>query len=419
MTEIDLSSVHPMDPAFQQDPFPYYAALRDRAPVYRHEGLGMFFVSRYENVFEVLHQPRLFSSAWGNSAGLPFVPGHEEEIAEIGKEGFPGVSTMLTADPPVQTRYRKSVGRAFSTRRVQSLEPGIRGIARDLVGRFPERGTVDLPRELTIPLPVRVIARLLSIPEEREPDVKRWSDDSVAALGVVIDPTRALEAARGIVEFQRFMAALIQERQEHPVDDFLSELADADFEDETGVVRKLGTPEMLSIVQQLMVAGNETTTKSLNEVLKLLVENPTEWKRIRQDPSIIPGMVEEGLRLSSPNQGLFRLATEDTELAGVPIPKGSMCWIMFGSANRDERTFPDPDRFDPSRENLREHLAFGRGAHFCIGAPLARLEMKVLFEELAKRVETMQLPPDFELEYEPSFILRGLRALTIEVTRTR
>jgi len=419
MGEIDLASVHPMDPAFQQDPYDYYAALRDRAPVYRHESLGMFFISRYRTVFEVLQQPRLFSSAWGNSAGFPTAKGAEGELAEIGARGYPAVNTMLTQDPPIQTRYRKAVGKAFSTRRVGSLEPGIRKVARDLLERFPMRGQVEVPRELSIPLPVRVIAQLLSIPEENEVDVKRWSDDSVAAIGVTLEKERALEAARGIVEYQNFMAGLIEARREHPQDDFLSELAAADFEDEAGSIRKLEMPEMLSLVQQLMVAGNETTTKSINEVLKVMVENPQSWKQIREQPELIPGMVEEGLRLSSPNQGLFRLATEDTELEGVEIPKGSMCWVMFGSANRDERVFPDPERLDPTRENLRDHLAFGRGAHFCIGAPLARLEMRVLFEELASRVETMRFAPGASLEYEPSFILRGLRNLLIEVERTR
>jgi cytochrome P450 len=128
-------------------------------------------------------------------------------------------------------------------------------------------------------------------------------------------------------------------------------------------------------------------------------------------------MVDEGIRLASPNQGLFRIATRDTEIRGVPIPKGARVWVMFGSANRDESVFPEPDRFDPDRPNLNEHLAFGRGAHFCIGAPLARLELRVVFEQLARRLERMQIPDDFELVYEPSFILRGLESLDVELVK--
>ena len=410
----ELARYHPMDPAFQQDPFPHYAKLRAEAPVYLHPRFGMYFVSRMETVREVLGQPRLFSSRWAQSAGMPPAKGAEKELAEIAATGYRPVDTMLTADPPIQTRYRKAAGKAFSTRRVLSLEPRVREITDELIDALPDRGTIDVMNDLAIPLPVRVIAELLSIPPERGADVKRWSDDAVSSIGVSITPERAIQAARGIVEMQHYLAELLTERQETPRDDFLSELAHADFEDETGALRKLEIPEMLSIVQQLMVAGNETTTKGLNEMVKLLIEHPLEWKRVKEDPQSIPKVVEEGLRLASPNQGLFRVVTEDTELEGVAIPKGARLWVMFGSANRDESVFPDPDRFDPTRENLNETVTFGRGAHFCIGAPLARLETRVFVEQLASRIETLQFAPGETLTYEPSFILRGLKGLEIE-----
>jgi cytochrome P450 len=278
---------------------------------------------------------------------------------------------------------------------------------------------VDFLRQMSIPFPVRVIARLLSIPPEREADVKRWSDDSVASIGVKISVERALEAARSVVEMQHYLASLLKERKKSPRDDFLSEMVAAEFEDVHGNQRHLDIPEMISIIQQLMVAGNEATTKGITETLKLLVENPPEWKRIQEDPASIPAVVEEALRLASPNQGLFRICTEDSVVAGTAIPKGSMLWVMFGSANRDERVFPDPDRFDSTRPNLNDTVAFGRGAHFCIGAPLARLEVRILFEELAKHVEEIRFAPGTTLEYEPSFILRGLAELEIEVVRRK
>jgi cytochrome P450 len=415
VSEVSLDGYNPMDPATQQDPFPYYEALRRKASVYPGEN-GMFFVSGHAAVLEVLQQPNTFSSQWANSAGAPPVAGTEEEMEKIFAEGYPPVSTMLTLDPPLQTRYRKSVGKAFSTRRIASLEPRIRKIATDLLDAWPETGRVDFMRQLSIPFPVRVIADLLSIPLDRDADVKRWSDDSVASIGVEISAERALEAGRSVVEMQKYMASLFKERRANPQDDFLSELVAADFEDMEGNVRKLDISEMISIVQQLMVAGNEATSKGITEIMKLLIENPEEWKLLREDPSRIPTMADEGLRLASPNQGLFRLCTEDSEVAGVKIPKGQMLWVMFGSANRDEEVFPDSDRFDPSRKNLSDSFAFGRGAHFCIGAPLARLEIQVLFEELAKRLETIRFAPGTTLEYEPSFILRGLKELEIEIT---
>lgn len=413
---LSLEGYDPMDPAAQQDPFPYYEALRNEAPVYRGP-TGTFFVSRHDAVIEVLRQPNTFSSQWGNTAGAPPVPGAEAEVAAILADAYPAVNTMLTLDPPLQTRYRKSVGRAFTTRRIESFEPHVRDLTRQLLDAWPTKGRVDFMKQMSVPLPVRVIAHTLCIPVEKEADVKRWSDDSVAAIGVKISKERGLAAVRGVVEMQHYMASLLDGRRQQSQGDFLSDLVVADFEDAAGQVRKLETAEMLSILQQLMVAGNEATTKGINEILKLLIQHPEVWKQVALDPSLIPAMVEEGLRLASPNQGLFRIATEDSEVAGTPIPKGSMLWVMFGSANRDERVFPEPDRFDPTRENLTDSVAFGRGAHFCIGAQLARLELRVLFEELVNGIESMAFAPGTTLEYEPSFILRGLKELQIDMVR--
>ena len=413
---VSLEGYDPTDPGAQQDPFPYYAALRERAPVWQGP-TGVYFVSRHDAVQEVLEQPNLFSSEWANTTGPPPIAAEDEEIRAVYASGYPPANTMLTLDPPLQTRYRKAVGRAFTMRRVQSMESRIRELAVELIEAWPREGRVDFMPQLSIPYPVRVISHALSIPLEREHDVKRWSDDSVSAIGVEISRDRALEAGRGIVEMQHFLAERVEDRRAEPQDDFLSELAATEFEGADGEVRPLSIPELLSILQQLMVAGNEATTKGITEVAKLLVQHPEEWKRIQEDPSMIPAAAEEGLRLASPNQGLFRVCTADTEVAGTRIPKGAMLWVMFGSANRDERVFPDPDRFDPTRENLNDVFTFGRGAHFCIGAPLARLEIRVLFEELARRVERWSLAPGASLTYEPSFILRGLERLELDVTR--
>jgi cytochrome P450 len=411
-----LEGYDPMDPRVQQDPFPYYEALREHAPVWRAAS-GIYLVSQHAAVREVLEQPNLFSSQWGNTAGPPPIAVGDDEMLAIYAEGYPPVSTMLTLDPPLQTRYRKAVGRAFTVRRVQAMEPRIRRIAIDLIESWPRTGHVDFMAQMSVPFPVRVISHALSIPASREGDVKRWSDDSVSAIGVEIARERALEAGRGIVEMQKCLATLVEDRQQNPRDDFLSELTASQFEDAEGRLRPLDVPEILSILQQLMVAGNEATTKGINEIVKLLVERPDQWQKVQRDPALIPAIAEEGLRLASPNQGLFRVSTEDTEVAGTPIPKGSMLWVMFGSANRDARVFPDPDRFDPSRTNLNDVVTFGRGAHFCIGAPLARLEIRVLLEELAKRVESWGFSPGMSFEYEPSFILRGLKRLDLDVIR--
>ena len=413
---VSLEAYDPMDPAVQQDPFRHYAALRDRAPVWQGPS-GTYFVSRHEAVREVLEQPNLFSSQWANTAGPPPIAAGDEEILAIYQEGYPPVSTMLTLDPPLQTRYRKAVGPAFTPRQMQAMEPRIRRIAVDLIEALPRKGVVDFVQQMAVPYPVRVISHALSIPSERERDVKRWSDDSVSAIGVEISRERALDAARGIVEMQHTLAELVESRRAEPEEDILTAIAKAEFVDAEGETRALNVPEMLSILQQLMVAGNEATTKGISEIVKLLAEHPEQWARIQRDPSAIPAVVEEGLRLASPNQGLFRVCTADTEIAGTRIPEGSMLWVMFGSANRDERVFPDPDRFDPDRDNLGEAVTFGRGAHYCIGAPLARLEVKVLLEEMAARVESIAFASGYVPRYEPSFILRGLQTLDLEIVR--
>jgi len=327
---------------------------------------------------------------------------------------------MLTIDPPYHTKYRKLVSRAFSARRIAALEDKVREITVGLIDEFPDQGTIDFHEQYAVALPVRVIHYALNMDPSTEQKIKGWSDDAVAALGVAITDERRIEAAQGVVDCEAYFHGEYQDRLANPQDDIISDLAHADFDDPDlpeGETRKLNYPEVFSILNQLMVAGNETTTKLLNETMRLLIENPKWWDAIKADPALIPAMVEEGLRMSSPNQGLFRVVTKDTELEGVAIPKGSRVWVMFGSANRDEDVFPDPDAFDPSRDNLKEHVAFGKGHHFCIGAPLSRLEGKVAFEELSKRLDSVAFAEGNTFEYEPSFILRGLAKLDLDIRK--
>lgn len=412
---VDLSIYHPMERATQQNPFPAYAALRREAPVFHHQSSGLYMISTMDAVLEVLGQPNLFSSESSKPRTDPRPSSVDGAIKEIMAEGYPMVPTMLTADPPAQTRYRKSIGKPFTPRRIREFEPILRGAATELVEAWPDEGTIDFGKSFAEPFPIRAISFALRIEAERERDVKRWSDDSVASLGTQISDERRLEAARGVLESQRYWAARFDKSREAPTDDIVSNLVNADFEDYTGAIRRLEVAEFISMMRQFMVAGNETTTKLIGEAIRMLIENPEEWRRIQDDPSTIPAMVEEALRLASPNQGLFRTATEDAEVQGVPIPKGARLWVIFGSANRDEKYFPDPDRFDPTRENLRDHIAFGKGTHVCPGAPLSRLEAKIAFEELARRVESFTFAPGYVVEYEPSFVLRGLKSLELTV----
>ena len=426
--EIDLAEFNPLVPEVMQCPFPHYAAMRAQQPVFQLPGAPMYFVTRHDLVLEVIRNIEVYSNQFQSfsSSGGGFGSMSDAEQAELRAvmaEGYPQVSTMLTADPPAHTRYRGLVAKAFTPKAIAELRPFAEDLCHRLLDEiFADGGRVELMERFAVPLPVRVIAQALNVPGDRLADFKRWSDDSIAAIGTAITPARFIEAQRGIVEFQRYFAAELQARATEPQDDLLTRLVEARLDPEQAAalgrdVEAAGSPldmgEMLSIIQQLLVAGNETTTKFITETVRHLAENPALWAALRADASMISGVVEEGLRMSTPTQGMFRRVTRDTTLAGVDIPEGATVVVMFASANRDEAYFDDPDVFDPRRENLREHLAFGKGTHYCLGANLARLESTVAFEVIRERVSAIELADSNTFEYEPSFILRGLKRLDV------
>ena len=382
----DLATFNPFDPAAIQCPFPHYAQMREEAPVTLVESVGMYLVTNHELVMQVLRDPATYSSLFGG-ASMPLPSDAREKMMEVMADGYPRVPTMLTADMPEHTRYRRLVSKAFTPKVVAELEPVIRSITTRLIDSWIDSGRIEFVEQFGVPLPVEVIAHALNVPDSRLADFKRWSDDSIAGIGTDISLEQRLEAERGVNEFQHYFAAELERRRTEPQDDLLTALLNARIDDDDPEVtdkRPLDVPEMLSIIQQLLVAGNETTTKLLTETMRLLAENPDEWTRLKQDPTRAPQIVEEALRLSTPTQGMFRISTKDHELGGVHIPEGARIVIVFASANRDESLYPDPDGFDPDRDNLRDHLAFGKGIHFCLGAALSRLEGKVALEELSQ-----------------------------------
>jgi len=418
---VDISTFNPFDPSTQQCPFPHYAQMREEAPVHPVPGLGVHLVTKHDLVMQVLRDPQTYSSMFGG-AGMPLSSADREKFAEVMAAGYPRVPTMLTADQPDHTRYRRLVARAFHPKVIAEMEPIIRQITVELIESWIDKGRIEFVKEFGVPLPVRVIAKALNVPDDRLADFKRWSDDSIAGIGTNITLEQRLQAEYGVNEFQHYFAEQIELRRTNPQDDILTNLLNASIDDDDPEVtdkRQLDMPEMLSIIQQLLVAGNETTTKSLTEMVRLLAENPDEWAALKADPSRAEKVFEETLRLSTPTQGMWRILTKDAELGGVQLTKGQRIIIVFASANRDEALFDNPDEFDPMRDHLRDNLAFGKGIHFCLGANLSRLEGKVAAEELAKRIDTITLSESNKYQYFPSFMLRGLTDLDIEFTAAK
>jgi cytochrome P450 len=419
---VTLEGFNPFSEAVQQCPHLYYRAMQEQAPVFPVQGTDLFMVTKHEMVTPILRDTQTFSSRFGSAGEMP--KGEVvERIKEVLATGWPQVPTMLTIDPPYHTRFRGTVASYFTPKRLADVVAPVRAIVERLLDDIPS-GSFDLVPHFAVPLPIEAIAQVLNVPADRMADFKRWSDDSIANIGAVISDDRRVEAYRGIVEFQHYFAAQLEQRRAEPCGDLMSDLVQAVIDSDPlpdgtpGPKRPLEMAEMLSIVQQLLVAGNETTTKSITEGVRLLAENPHVFAKLQADPAgYAPLVTEEVLRLSTPTQGMFRVATTDTELGGVAIPKGSRLVVVYAAANRDRSVWgDDPDRFDPDRPNLKEHLAFGKGIHFCLGAPLSRIELNAAFEAIGRRVERIELVDTNDFRYHPSFMLRGLVHLDVTFT---
>jgi cytochrome P450 len=407
-----LADFNPFDPDLLEEPWDYYRALCREAPVYRCPKSGFVMVSGYALAIEAVRDHERFSNRFGRVLGGGRPP--SEEVQRIAAEGWPAVDTMLTADEPEHRRFRGLVNKAFTARRVNGLEPAIEKISSDLIDGFIADGRFEVLSQYSVLLPLTVIADQLGVPRRDLGQFKRWTDGFTAQLSGFAGAEGAIEATKRIVEFQRYFAERLEEARGAPREDIISDLVRARLEGE----RPLDTAESLSILQQLLVAGNETTASAIAAGLLLLVRHPDQLALVRNDPALIPNLVEEVLRLSTPTACMFRVATRDTELGGVPIAKDAMLLVRFAAANRDERVFPDPDRFDVRRPNASEHLAFGQGIHFCIGAPLARKEMAVAFRQLLTRLDRLRLAPDApQPRHKPSILLRGLAELLLEFER--
>ena len=385
-----------------QDPYPIYRELRDHAPIHRCDESGVWVLSRYDDVAAAFKNPEIFSSkidnaqriSQGGIAGLFMTLRVLMKIMtklRVTPRRVAKGRMLIQEDGDIHKAMRNIVNRGFTPGRIGAWEPRIREIATECMNdlrRQRDHSEVDLVQTLAIPLPVTVIAELLGIEPSRRRDFKRWSDQ-VISLGTNTGPDRLLDPAfiDTLGEMSRYLRPIIRQRRAHPTDDLISTLV----ESQDGEAA-LSDHEIFMFIFLLLLAGNETTTKLLGNAVDALLEHPEELYRVSNDLSLVPALIEETLRYDSPVQQLTRRVTQEVTIHGVTLPRNSEVQLLIGSANRDERRFEDPDRLDLSRDT-KGHLGFGFGAHFCLGASLARLEARISLEALVPELPAALLDP--------------------------
>ena len=388
---------NPFDPDFRANPYPHFPALLDGPPRQLNLMMPTTLIARYDDVVAVLHDHD------GFTVRRLEIPGRQRI------DPFGGAPTILTADPPIHSRLRKLVSKAFTPRRVRELEPRVREITADLLSQANNSSEIEAMAALANPLPVIVIAEMLGVSAGDHAQFKQWSNDLISSFGqesITSGPSAAGIAARNAL--RGYLAEAIKQRSANPAEDLISALVTARDESDA-----LSEDELLAFVVLLLLAGNETTTNLIGNGLLALCRHPEQQQRLRANRDLIPSAIEEMLRFDPPVQMTLRVPTAATNVSGTDIPAGSLCFILLAAANRDPGHFRQPENFDVARDP-NEHVAFGEGIHFCLGAPLARLEGAIAMELMLEKFPRLQLAnPQAKLEYRGSMALRGLSELRL------
>src|SRR3954453_2939626 len=404
MTVTEPLAFNPFDPGFRVNPYPTYRRLLAEDPVHRTP-FGMLALSRYRDCAAILRDHRSSSDASNSNMYKQFMQGRNpEEVFGA----LAGMRPFLFMDPPDHTRLRALVQKAFTPKTVENLRPRIQELVDDLMAPVMDRGSMDVIEDLAYPLPVRVITEMLGVPLEDHDTFKGWSRELAGAL----DPDFATpddvaqRRERAASAFVEYFQGLIAERRRTLRDDLLSALIAAEDEG-----NKLSEKELLSTLILLLVAGHETTVNLIANGVLALARHPDQLQRLRDDPVLVRTAVEEVLRYDPPVQFTARVALESMDLDGTTLEQGGQAILLIAAANRDPEQFNNPDTFDVGRQDNR-HLSFGLGAHFCLGAPLARAEGQVTLETLSRHVGDLRLHVE-QPEYKENIVLRGLAALPV------
>jgi cytochrome P450 len=404
------------DPLISARPGAYYAAMREGDPVHYDEKLGMYLVSRYDDLQKVLRDPATFSMEHGYKE--QYAKGFAAELKEILiRDGGGFFPDAIMTDPPYHTRIRRLMEGAFTAHRVKQLEPAIAKIIADLIEKVSNKGEADGVKDIAVPITIAVICEQLGLDHFNADKIQRWSHAVTQQIGRMQNREQMLEHARDICELQNHLIARMREREAEPREDMISDIMHAKLEDGS----TLTFEEAVSLVRALLIAGNETTATALANLLFILATQPEIAQQLHEaveDERLLSRFVEELLRIEPPVRGLSRMTTREVEVGGKILPKGAHMLLLYASANDDEAVFPCPRQFDLSRANLGRHLSFGGGIHLCVGLSLARMEIKVAAREIVRRLDNIKLaiaPED--ITYLPTVATHSIARLPITFTR--
>ena len=391
-------------PEVRADPYPFYARLRSQDPVHWDEELGFWVLTRYADIASVYQDPR-FSRAQGLRRGYERLPESEQSVAEPVYRSFS--KTMFYSDPPYHTRLRGLVNSAFTPTAIEEMRPYVQKTVDGLLDSVQANGHMDVIHDFAYPLPILVIARMLGLPAKDRTQFKKWSDDLFAILGSVPHSPDLMErAAHSLTDLTDYIIELSEARRTHPQNDLLTGLVEAVREGE-----RMKQEELVANVIILLSAGHETTSNLIGNGLLALLQHPDQLQKLRQQPHLIASAVEEMMRYDNPVQIAYRSAAEDVEVGGECIHKGDLVNSILAAGNRDPERFTEPNRFDISRDEGRQ-LGLGLGIHFCLGAPLLRLEAQVAFSSLLRRFPKLELATE-QLEWQEHPIFRGVKSLPV------
>jgi hypothetical protein len=401
-----ISNVDPFAGDFLADPYPTLATMREESPVYYSPVLDMWIVTRHADIHAIFRDHETFSATIVQD---PIHPPADAARAVLTEGGFRPTPTMSNVDPPKHTRIRRHNMRSFSARRIASLEPRIRERAAQLIEEMVAKPEFDLVAGLTFPLPAYMIFTFLGFPAEDIELLKGWCGNRALYSWGRPTAQEQVEIAGNMVRYWQYCERFADARIAEPVDDFTSDLARVHLADP----EELSRAEITGIVYALSFAGHETTTNLTTNALRRLLENRAQWEALCAEDSLIPNAVEEVLRHDTSVIAWRRVTTRPVQIGGVGVPEGARLMLSLASANHDPEQFADPATFDVRRANARDHLAFGTGIHFCLGAPLARIEVRAVLELLTERTPDLELVPDQEYDFPPNMSFRGPRRLLL------